>query len=40
MVNFRSKKRKIAKQNKLNFIEFWNIEELKKWINETDKRYI
>ncbi len=34
------KKRKIAKQNKLNFIEFWNIEELKKWINETDKRYI
>ena len=34
------KKRKIAKQNKLNFIEFWNIEELKKWINETDKKYV
>ena len=26
-------KRKIAKQNNLNYIEFWNINELKKWIN-------
>ena len=26
-------KRNIAKQNKLNYIEFWNIEELKIWIN-------
>ena len=26
------KKRNIAKQNKLNYIEFWNIDELKKWL--------
>ena len=25
-------KRNIAKQNKINYIEFWNIEELKEWI--------
>lgn len=27
------KKRNIAKQNNLNYIEFWNIQELKKWLN-------
>ena len=26
-------KRNIVKQNKLNYIEFWNIEELKQWLN-------
>lgn len=26
-------KRKIAKKNKLNFIEFWNIKQVKKWLN-------
>ena len=25
-------KRNIAKQNKLNYIEFWNIDEIKKWL--------
>ena len=34
------KKRNIAKLNNLNFIEFWNLNELKKWITETDKRYM
>lgn len=34
------KKRNIAKLNNLNFIEFWNLNELKKWINETDKKYV
>lgn len=34
------KKRNIAKLNNLNFIEFWNLNELKKWISETDKKYI
>lgn len=29
------KKRNIAKQNKLNFIEFWSINELKKYINKN-----
>ena len=38
--NLDVKKRNIAKQNNLNYLEFWNIEELKKWINETDKKYI
>ena len=33
------KKRNIAKLNNLNFIEFWNLNELKQWITETDKRY-
>ena len=28
-------KRNIAKQNNLNFIEFWNINELKEWINKS-----
>ena len=28
------KKRNIAKLNKLNFIEFWNINEFNKWIND------
>ena len=27
-------KRNVAKQNNLNYKEFWSIEELKKWINE------
>ena len=26
-------KRNIAKQNNLNYLEFWNIEELKEWLN-------
>ena len=26
-------KRNIAKQNNLNYIEFWNINEVKKWLN-------
>ena len=41
------KKRNIAKQNNLNFIEIWNINEFKQWLlnikpifNETDKKYI
>lgn len=32
------RKRNIAKQNNLNFIEFWNISELKKWIETYDNR--
>lgn len=32
------KKRNIAKQNKINYIEFYNIDECKKWINEYDKK--
>lgn len=28
------KKRKIAKYNNLNYIEFWNIDEVKTWINK------
>lgn len=28
------KKRNIVKQNNLNYIEFWNIEELKEWLNK------
>jgi len=28
------RKRNIAKQNNLNYLEFWDIKELKKWINE------
>ena len=28
------KKRQIAKDNNLNYIEFWNIEELKSWLNK------
>ncbi|MBO5003767.1 MAG: hypothetical protein J6D03_00570 [Clostridia bacterium] len=28
-------KRNTAKQNNLNYIEFWNIEELKKWLKDT-----
>ena len=28
------KKRKVAKQNNLNYLEIWNIDELKKWINK------
>ena len=27
-------KREISKQNNLNYIEFWSINEIKKWINE------
>ena len=29
------KKRKIAKENKLNFIEFWTINELKNWLEKN-----
>ena len=29
-----SKKRNIAQQNNLNYIEFWNINEVKEWINK------
>ena len=29
------KKRNIAKQNNLNYKEFWNIDELKKWIYQN-----
>lgn len=28
------------KQININFIEFWNINEFNKWINETDKKYM
>ena len=28
------KKRNIAQQNNLNYIEFWNINEVKEWINK------
>ena len=28
-------KRNIAKQNNLNYIEFWNIDELKDWLNQN-----
>ena len=31
------KKRNIAKQNNLNYLEFWDIEELKEWIYENSK---
>ena len=30
------RKRNIAKQNNLNYIEFWNIEELKEWIKKME----
>ena len=29
------KKRTIAKENKLNYLEFWDIKELKEWLNNT-----
>ena len=29
-------KRNIAKQNNLNYIEFWNINELKEWLNQDN----
>ena len=32
-------KRNIAKQNKLNYIEFWNIDEIKKWLMQNYDRY-
>ena len=28
-------KRKTAKDNKLNYIEFWNINEVKEWLNKN-----
>ena len=28
-------KRNIVKQNKLNYIEFWNINEVKEWLNKN-----
>jgi hypothetical protein len=31
------RKRNIAKQNNLNYIEFWNINELKDWLNQNKK---
>jgi hypothetical protein len=30
-------KRNIAKENNLNYIEFWNMEELKEWLNNYGK---
>ena len=33
------KKRNIAKQNNINFKEFWSINELKQWINKNIKIY-
>lgn len=30
------RKRNIAKQNNLNYIEFWNINELKEWLNQNN----
>ena len=30
------KKRNIAKENKLNYIEFWNIKELQEWLNNKN----
>lgn len=32
--NLDPRKRNIAKANNLNFIEFWNINEVKEWINK------
>jgi hypothetical protein len=31
------KKRNLAKENKLNYIEFWNILDLKTWVNSQNK---
>lgn len=30
-------KRRIAKENNLNFIEFWNLNEVREWINNKEK---
>lgn len=30
-------KREVAKKNNLNFIEFWNLKELKDWVNKIKK---
>ena len=30
----RFEKRNIAQQNNLNYIEFWNMNEVKEWINK------
>lgn len=30
-------KRETAKRNNLNFIEFWNLDEVKEWILNYDK---
>ena len=32
--NLDVRKRNLAKQNNLNFIEFWNIDEVKEWLNK------
>ena len=32
-------KRNIAKQNKLNYIEFWNYDEAKNWLKNYEKKY-
>ena len=34
------KKRNIAKNNNLNFIEFWNISEFNDWINNYKYKFI
>ena len=33
-------KRNIAKQNNLNYIEFWNINEVKEWLNKNERKTI
>ena len=32
------KKRNIAKKNNLNYIEFWNISSIKKWIFDYESK--
>jgi len=32
-------KRNIAKENNLNYIEFWNYDEVKNWLNNYEKKY-
>ena len=32
-------KRNIAKENNLNYIEFWNYDEIKNWLNNYEKKY-
>ena len=34
------RKRTIAKENKLNYLEFWNIDELKKWLSKYNEKTI
>ena len=35
--NLDVRKRNIAKKNNLNFIEFWNLNELKEWLNKKEE---